>query len=184
MATVGFDYGRFSLGVDRLEGPGDCGGRFHGNAEIYIHPVGDSSLDAAGMVGAGAYALSFHVVGVVVLAAAELCGENRKITVLNSRTLCGPHRHLVEKAVSSVANDMVISPKMAALQLAGGGSVEANSVSSMDTAFGNMMAELKATVAKINAGGNITIPVYLGNTLLDEVIVDAQNRQNLRSGGR
>ena len=93
-------------------------------------------------------------------------------------------RHLVEKAVSSVANDMVISPKMAALQLAGGGSVAGNSVSSMDTAFGNMMAELKATVAKINAGGNITIPVYLGNTLLDEVIVDAQNRQNLRSGGR
>ena len=36
----------------------------------------------------------------------------------------------------------------------------------------------------IISGGNITIPVYLGNTLLDEVIVDAQNRQNLRSGGR
>ena len=30
----------------------------------------------------------------------------------------------------------------------------------------------------------LSIPVYLGNTLLDEVIVDAQNRQNLRSGGR
>ena len=93
-------------------------------------------------------------------------------------------RHLVEKAVSSVAGDMVISPKMAALQMVGGGTVDAGTSGSMDAAFGNMMAELKATVAKINAGGNITIPVYLGNTLLDEVIVDAQNRQNLRSGGR
>jgi len=32
------------------------------------------------------------------VAAAELCGSER-ITVLNSRTLCGPHRYLVEKAV-------------------------------------------------------------------------------------
>ncbi len=33
------------------------------------------------------------------LAAAELCEHSDKITVLNSRTLCGPHRYLVEKAV-------------------------------------------------------------------------------------
>ncbi|MCD8222167.1 MAG: hypothetical protein LUD07_08315 [Clostridiales bacterium] len=31
--------------------------------------------------------------------------------------------------------------------------------------------------------GTISIPVYLGNSLLDEIIVDAQQRQNLRSGG-
>ena len=93
-------------------------------------------------------------------------------------------RHLVEKAVSSVASDMVISPQMAALQFAGGSTVEGKSVSTMNDTFRNMMDELKATVSKINARGNITIPVYLGNTLLDEVIVDAQNRQNLRSGGR
>ena len=93
-------------------------------------------------------------------------------------------RHLVEEAVSSVAGDMVISPQMAALQFAGGSTVEGKAVSTIDTAFTSMMAELKATVSKINVGGNITIPVYLGNTLLDEVIVDAQNRQNLRSGGR
>ena len=30
----------------------------------------------------------------------------------------------------------------------------------------------------------ICIPVYVGGTLLDEVVVDAQARQNLRSGGR
>lgn len=33
------------------------------------------------------------------LAAAGLCGHSDKITVLNTRTLCGPHRYLVEKAV-------------------------------------------------------------------------------------
>ena len=33
------------------------------------------------------------------VAAAEVCGNNERITVLNSRTLCGPHRYLVEKAV-------------------------------------------------------------------------------------
>ena len=33
------------------------------------------------------------------VAAAELCDNSGDITVLNSRTLCGPHRHLVEGAV-------------------------------------------------------------------------------------
>jgi hypothetical protein len=33
-------------------------------------------------------------------------------------------------------------------------------------------------------GGDIVIPVYLGGTMLDEVIVNAQQRANLRSGGR
>lgn len=34
------------------------------------------------------------------VAAASLCENSERITVLNSRTLCGPHRFLVEKAVS------------------------------------------------------------------------------------
>ncbi len=33
------------------------------------------------------------------LTAAELCGQSENITVINSRTLCGPHRYLVERAV-------------------------------------------------------------------------------------
>ena len=32
--------------------------------------------------------------------------------------------------------------------------------------------------------GDIVIPVYLGGTMLDEVIINAQQRANLRSGGR
>jgi len=37
------------------------------------------------------------------VAAAELCEGNEKITVLNSRTLCGLHRYLVENAVKMAA---------------------------------------------------------------------------------
>lgn len=33
------------------------------------------------------------------VSAAELCENKDRITVINSRTLCGPHRYLVEKAV-------------------------------------------------------------------------------------
>ena len=33
------------------------------------------------------------------LAAADLCGNADQITVINTRTLCGPHRYLVQKAV-------------------------------------------------------------------------------------
>ena len=33
------------------------------------------------------------------MAAAQLCGHSNKITVVNTRTLCGPHRYLVEQAV-------------------------------------------------------------------------------------
>lgn len=32
--------------------------------------------------------------------------------------------------------------------------------------------------------GDLVIPVYLGNQLMDEVIVTAQQRMSLRSGGR
>ena len=31
--------------------------------------------------------------------AASLCEKSERITVINSRTLCGPHRYMVEKAV-------------------------------------------------------------------------------------
>ena len=33
-------------------------------------------------------------------------------------------------------------------------------------------------------GGDTVIPVYIGGTMLDEIIVTAQQRANLRSGGR
>lgn len=92
-------------------------------------------------------------------------------------------KHLVEKAVSGVAADMVISPKMAALQTSGV-SAQDGAATSYGGAVNTLLSDLRDMIGSFPAGGNITIPVYLGNTLLDEVIVDAQNRQNLRSGGR
>lgn len=93
-------------------------------------------------------------------------------------------RGLVEKAVSGVSSDMVISPQVAAVQMAGGGSYDGNGVS--DGAVTSILTGIREMVESLSAqnGGMISIPVYLGTTLLDEVIVDAQKRQNLRSGGR
>ena len=93
-------------------------------------------------------------------------------------------RGLVEKAVRDVASDMVISPKVGAAEF-----------SSMEGGYGGMgnmadfLAGITSAVSEAMAGfagqaGDIVIPVYVGGTLLDEVIVSAQARQSLRSGGR
>ena len=86
-------------------------------------------------------------------------------------------RGLVRKAV---AGDMVVSPKLADMQAvqAQGASMEA---------VRQMVSGLREMFAGMQSGenfGTICIPVYVGGTLLDEVVVDAQARQNLRSGGR
>ena len=69
-------------------------------------------------------------------------------------------RGMVKAAVNSVAADMVISPQMA---VADSGVITGTGTSS---------------------SADLVIPVYLGNQLLDEVIVTAQQRMSLRSGGR
>lgn len=48
-----------------------------------------------------------------------------------------------------------------------------------------IVSAIREAVAGMNSqGGDIVIPVYLSGTMLDEVIVTAQQRANLRSGGR
>ena len=88
-------------------------------------------------------------------------------------------RGLVEKAVKGVASDMVISPQVGTGEIAVRQAETNNSIS-------QLLSGIKDTVCGMNTGnpGTICIPVYLGGTLLDEVVVNAQNRQNLRSGGR
>ena len=39
-------------------------------------------------------------------------------------------------------------------------------------------------MAAAGAGGDITIPVYIGSELIDRIVVNAQTRSNYRSGGR
>lgn len=80
---------------------------------------------------------------------------------------------MVQKAVSGVVADIVINPRLSAMEYS---QKQTDSLDSIRQMFSGMQ----------NAGGSktICIPVYVGGTPLDEVVVYAQARQNLRSGGR
>ena len=56
-----------------------------------------------------------------------------------------------------------------------------NAVSSQT---GSITAAIASALADAGNTGDITIPVYLGGTLIDETIITAQQRMALRSGGR
>lgn len=88
---------------------------------------------------------------------------------------------MVRKAVDSLAGDMVISPKMGEMTLAGGGSA-AYGAGGFDAAV--LVSAIREGLGDFGGNGDIVIPVYLGGTMLDEVIVNSQQRMNLRSGGR
>lgn len=88
---------------------------------------------------------------------------------------------MVAKAVEGVASDMVISPNVRADAATIGSSVVESSAVSTQSIIG-AIKEAASSIAGQN--GDVVIPVYLGGTMLDEVIVTAQQRANLRSGGR
>lgn len=89
-------------------------------------------------------------------------------------------KDMVAKAVEGVSQDMVISPNVNTSSAA----MESMSGSSAQNTAG-IMGEIRDALAGLNMqGGSISIPVYIGGTLLDEVVVNAQKRVNLRSGGR
>lgn len=92
-------------------------------------------------------------------------------------------RGMIASAVQGVASDMVISPTVAATQMAGAATVSGGTSDGSVSALLSGIREMVEAVTTQN-NSTISIPVYLGNTLLDEVIVNAQSRQNLRSGGR
>ncbi|MFO3714808.1 phage tail tape measure protein [Oribacterium sp. P9] len=87
---------------------------------------------------------------------------------------------LVAKAMDGVAANMVINPQIGRMETA----TAAVSAGTADTLSGITMAIREGLSQMNNQSGDIVIPVYLGGTLLDEVIVNAQQRANLRSGGR
>lgn len=89
-------------------------------------------------------------------------------------------RSLVASAVKGVAQDMVISPNVVAMK------AQTSQTASLD-GLKNIMGNIRESIAAIpqtESTSDIVIPVYLGGTLIDEVVVNAQARQNLRSGGR
>ena len=91
-------------------------------------------------------------------------------------------RGMVKAAVNSVAADMVISPQMAVAD--GGVMTGTGSSGSADLTAGIVSALKDVMSDQKGQQGDLVIPVYLGNQLLDEVIVTAQQRMSLRSGGR
>ena len=91
-------------------------------------------------------------------------------------------KNMVAKAVAGVARDMVISPQMA---IAGYGTDMNLKVPTATESISGITSAITDALSQLNGqNGDIVIPIYLGGTMLDEIIVDAQQRMNLRSGGR
>ena len=91
-------------------------------------------------------------------------------------------RGMVKAAVNSVAPHMVVSPQMA---MADSGVMTGTGPSGGADLTAGIVAALKDVLGdQKGQQGDLVIPVYLGNQLLDEVIVTAQQRMSLRSGGR
>lgn len=90
-------------------------------------------------------------------------------------------RGMIEQAMQGITGDMTISPKVLAAQ--GGYDVAGGAVSSGDLISGISTA-LNTALAGGGAAGDIVIPVYIGGDMIDEIVVTAQQRMNLKSGGR
>ena len=61
---------------------------------------------------------------------------------------------------------------------------DTGSVGTAESLSGIASAITEALGQMNHPNGDIVIPIYLGGTMLDEIIVNAQQRTNLRSGGR
>lgn len=90
---------------------------------------------------------------------------------------------MVKDAVSGLAADMVVNPQVRMEQMAMAGG-EAVSRADLSILVGAIREAVSGGNNGFGQSGDIVIPVYLGGTMLDEVIVNAQQRANLRSGGR
>lgn len=90
-------------------------------------------------------------------------------------------RGLIEKAVRGVSEDMVIHPRVAS----GMADAENSAGAAAGSSLAGLTSAVTAAIRDMNGqGGDIVIPVYLGGAMLDEIVVSAQQRTNLRSGGR
>jgi len=84
--------------------------------------------------------------------------------------------------MTEVSADMVITPQLnpvGALTGAGNMTENVNSNASILTPILEAIGQLKG-----NEGGDIIVPVYIGQERIDEIVVTASQRANYRSGGR
>ena len=87
------------------------------------------------------------------------------------------NKGIIKRAISGVASDMVISPSVSSQsELINYGAKADNQsgiISAIQSAFNNLNL----------SSGDTVIPVYIGNTLIDELIIDSKKRLSIRSGG-
>ena len=88
-------------------------------------------------------------------------------------------RGMIENAMNGVTSDLTITPRVMAAQ----GGYSGSAASSGDLISGINTA-LNTALAGGGSAGDIVIPVYIGGDMIDEIVVTAQQRMNLRSGGR
>ena len=86
---------------------------------------------------------------------------------------------MIDQAMQGVTGDMTIPPRVMAAQ----GGFSGSAASSGDLISGISTA-LNTALTGGGATGDIVIPVYIGGDMIDEIVVTAQQRMNLRSGGR
>ena len=88
-------------------------------------------------------------------------------------------RGMIENAMNGVTADMTVTPRVMAAQggYAGAGVSGSDLISGINTS-------MKTALAGGGTAGDIVIPVYIGGDMIDEIVVTAQQRMNLRSGGR
>lgn len=87
----------------------------------------------------------------------------------------------VWEAIEGVSQNMIVSPNVSGMETIAGMQPSERS----STGIARMMSAITSAIKDMKYdSGDIVIPVYLGGTMLDEVIVSAQQRANLRSGGR
>jgi len=86
-------------------------------------------------------------------------------------------RRLVSTAMEDVASGMVLSPS---IQAGGAGATAINGADNV-----SLIQRLTEALGQTGqGGGDITIPVYIGQDRIDEIVVTAAQRANYRSGGR
>lgn len=88
-------------------------------------------------------------------------------------------RGMIKQAMQGVTGDMTITPRV----MAASGGYSGSGVNGGDLISGINTA-LNTALAGGGAAGDIVIPVYIGGDMIDEIVVTAQQRMNLRSGGR
>ena len=89
-------------------------------------------------------------------------------------------KSMVAKAIEGVSQDMIISPN-ASVDTA----MKNETMGPSQISISGIVGAIKEALAGFDRPqGDTVIPVYIGGTQIDEIILSAQSRQNLRSGGR